>query len=305
MSEEMIDSYRIAASCSRLRLAAPRHTAVGRSGACGVRIAISQRMSTLAELALSLAHSGYLLILHLHQSACGPAAPFRNWLLVGSKIEGDEEQEVGTDDADSSNGGKLFTSTLAGIREPIPVGGGEVGPRSEVDETKIEHKLDDLHDGDVFLPPDADAARALEVVPVHDNMNHQVQGNDDPRNRSVADQLGVAEESSCAMVIGMQESQWLLLQEQEAGIDQFEEFGEVVEIVQNNQLVGPATLVVTDCEENAVPGNRWDQLLGEKHQQNEADGRQEEIVDLEQEVELEGWSVAHKLTPPEYYNVVG
>ena len=46
--------------------------------------------------------------------------------------------------------------------------------------TEIEHELDDLHNGDVLLPPDADAARALEVIPVHDNVDHQVEHNRDP-----------------------------------------------------------------------------------------------------------------------------
>ena len=71
--------------------------------------------------------------------------------------------------------------------------------------TKIQNELGDLADCDVLLPPDADAARALEVVPVHDNVNSQVQGNDGPRNRSVADKLGVAKHGSCAMVVGVEE----------------------------------------------------------------------------------------------------
>ena len=46
--------------------------------------------------------------------------------------------------------------------------------------TKIKDKLGDLHDGDVLLPPDADATRGLEVVPVHDDVHHQVENNGDP-----------------------------------------------------------------------------------------------------------------------------
>ena len=72
--------------------------------------------------------------------------------------------------------------------------------------TKIQNELGDLADCDVLLPPDADAARALEVVPVHDNVNSQVQGNDGPRNGSVADKLGVAKHGSCAMVVSVEES---------------------------------------------------------------------------------------------------
>ena len=54
--------------------------------------------------------------------------------------------------------------------------------------TKIQNKLDDLHHRDVLLPPDSDAPGALEVVPVHDNVNPKVQGNNNPRNGSVADE---------------------------------------------------------------------------------------------------------------------
>ena len=76
--------------------------------------------------------------------------------------------------------------------------------------TEIENELGDLANCDVLLPPDADAARALEVIPVHDNVNGQVQGDDRPGNRGVADKLGVAEHSGCAMVVGV-EGGWILL----------------------------------------------------------------------------------------------
>ena len=46
--------------------------------------------------------------------------------------------------------------------------------------TKINDELDDLETSDPFLPPDLDATRALEVVPVHDNVNHKVERNWDP-----------------------------------------------------------------------------------------------------------------------------
>jgi hypothetical protein len=40
--------------------------------------------------------------------------------------------------------------------------------------------LGDLANGNVLLPPDADASRALEVVPVHNHVNGQVEGNNGP-----------------------------------------------------------------------------------------------------------------------------
>ena len=46
--------------------------------------------------------------------------------------------------------------------------------------TNIKDELGDLADGDVLLPPDADASRALEVVPVHDDVDGQVECDDGP-----------------------------------------------------------------------------------------------------------------------------
>lgn len=37
--------------------------------------------------------------------------------------------------------------------------------------TKINDELKDLQTGNPFFPPNADAAGALEVVPVHNNMH--------------------------------------------------------------------------------------------------------------------------------------
>lgn len=46
--------------------------------------------------------------------------------------------------------------------------------------TEVNDKLDDLEASDPLLPPDTDAASALEVVPVHDDMNRQVEGDRNP-----------------------------------------------------------------------------------------------------------------------------
>lgn len=72
--------------------------------------------------------------------------------------------------------------------------------------TKINDELDDLETGDPLLPPDADATRALEVVPVHDDVDGQVKGDGNPGYGGRADQLGVAEKSGGAMVVAVEES---------------------------------------------------------------------------------------------------
>ena len=46
--------------------------------------------------------------------------------------------------------------------------------------TESNDKLCDLETGDPLLPPDLDATRALEVVPVHDDVYEQVEANDGP-----------------------------------------------------------------------------------------------------------------------------
>jgi hypothetical protein len=77
-------------------------------------------------------------------------------------------------------------------------------------------------------------------------VDHQVESDRDPRDGGKADELGVAEESSRAVVVAVEEgwselalalegkvrspTQWLLLQDQEDGINQFEVLGEVVEL---------------------------------------------------------------------------
>ena len=47
-----------------------------------------------------------------------------------------------------------------------------------------------------------------------------------------------------------------------------------------------------------------DQLLEEQCQQNGADAGEVEVVDHEQGVQLEGWSVAHQLPSTQDYNIV-
>ena len=51
-----------------------------------------------------------------------------------------------------------------------------------IEPTKINDELDNLEAGDPLLPPDADATGALEIVPVHDDVNHQVESDRDPRD---------------------------------------------------------------------------------------------------------------------------
>jgi hypothetical protein len=105
-------------------------------------------------------------------------------------------------------------------------------------------------------------------------------------------------------LITSRRTQWLLLEEQEAGVDQLDKLGEVVQVVENNQFVRPATLVVADGKEKALANYNGKQLLNEERQQYTADGGEIEVVHLEQKVQLERLAVAHQLAAAKDYNVV-
>lgn len=76
--------------------------------------------------------------------------------------------------------------------------------------TKINDELDDLEPGDPFLPPDANTTCALEVVPVHEDVDCQVQGDDNPGHRGTSEKLRVAQNSGGAMVVTVKEGYALL-----------------------------------------------------------------------------------------------
>ena len=71
--------------------------------------------------------------------------------------------------------------------------------------TKVNDKLNDLQTSDPLLPPDTDATGALEVVPVHDDVNGEVEGDGNPGNGGGANELSVAQEGSGAVVVAVQE----------------------------------------------------------------------------------------------------
>lgn len=60
-------------------------------------------------------------------------------LLVGGKVEGDEEEEVRAQDAHTGKSGKLFTSAATGIGSPWEVSVREIGVGSEVNESWSIH----------------------------------------------------------------------------------------------------------------------------------------------------------------------
>jgi len=116
-------------------------------------------------------------------------------------------------------------------------------------------------------------------------------------------------------------TQWLLLEEKEHGVNEFEVLGKVVElvqsvsagsslarrstyVVQNNKFVGPTAIVGANSVEDTISGDLWNQLLKEKNQKSTRDGSQHEVVDLEDEVELERRPFSHQFPTTEDDDVV-
>ena len=213
---------------SHLSLAGTSSPAVG--GGRTVLLAGGQSGLAAAESPLDLLGGGEGLILHLNESTGSASATLLDGLLVGGDVESNEEDEVAGQDAHASERSELLAGADAGAWEPGEVAGGEVGVGGEVDEAEVDDELGDLEDGDVLLPPDADATRGLEVVPVHDDVNGEVEGDDDPGDGGVAEELGVAEKSGGTVVVGVEESQGLLLEDEEDGVNELKVFGQVVEL---------------------------------------------------------------------------
>ena len=115
--------------CHVANLSSPRsgRTAVGLNTGClsvtvGASVRGTQNRLRIGEGSLRHAANGL---------AAGRALAV---LLVGGEVERDEEEEVGAEDTHAGESSELLTGAPAGIGKPRPVGGGEVGPRSEVDE---------------------------------------------------------------------------------------------------------------------------------------------------------------------------
>lgn len=96
--------------------------------------------------------------------------------------------------------------------------------------TKIKNELQDLETRNPFLPPNADTTSTLEIVPVHQNMNEKVQANHNPLDGCRTNELGVAKQCCSAMMVRVEESQWLLFEKEKDRVDQFKVFGQVIEL---------------------------------------------------------------------------
>lgn len=105
------------------------------------------------------------------------------------------------------------------------------------------------------------------------------------------------------MVVGVEESQWFLLQDQKHRVQQLQVFCEVVQVVQHKQWLRPPS-GAADTVVQAVLPERGDELLSEQEKQTSRNGCEVEVVDDEEIVQLHGGSVAHDLATTEDDQVV-
>jgi hypothetical protein len=63
-------------------------------------------------------------------------------------------------------------------------------------------------------------------------VDQQVDGDGHPLHSSHTNKLSVAEESGGTVVVGVEEGQWLLLEDQEDGVNELDVFVDVVELVE-------------------------------------------------------------------------
>lgn len=96
--------------------------------------------------------------------------------------------------------------------------------------------MQNLQTSDPFLPPDADATSTLEVVPVHHNVDKQVDGNRNPLYSGQTNQLSVAKKGRGTVVVSVEEGQGLLFEKEENGVDKFEVLGQIVKLVSCQRL---------------------------------------------------------------------
>ena len=191
-----------------LRLATPRHRSTVCTPARRARTTINVLSSALFPTGNAV-NRWHLQLGHINRRLArgiAPLPPTFARLPICRSIETNKQQQIAAQDRAARDRGKLLAGAVAKVGHPVKVGAGEVGVGGEIDEAEVDDELHDLQARDPLLPPDADAARGLEVVPVHDDVHEQVEGDGHPGDGGEADELGVAEEGGGAVVVGVEES---------------------------------------------------------------------------------------------------
>lgn len=66
------------------------------------------------------------------------------------------------------------------MRQGWKISVGIVGVGGKVDKDQVDKELDNLESSDPFFPPHSDTSGTQKVVPVHDDVNGQVQSDRNP-----------------------------------------------------------------------------------------------------------------------------
>lgn len=91
--------------------------------------------------------------------------------------EVDEEPEIGSEEERSEDGSVLGTVAIVADGTVIEK---KEDSQAEVAEDDVDDELDDLHGGQIFLPPRVDSNGGHGVVPVHEHVDDEVEGDGNP-----------------------------------------------------------------------------------------------------------------------------
>ena len=155
----------------------------------------------------------------------------RRLLAIRGQVKADKQQQITAQDTHARKRSKFLARAFPGIGHPRKIGVREVGVGGEVDEAEIDDELQDLQAGDVLFPPDLDAAGGLEVVPVHDDVHEEIDGNGNPGDGGEADQLRVAEEGGGTVMVGVEEGKRFLFEDHKDCVEELKVFGKVIELL--------------------------------------------------------------------------
>ena len=154
----------------------------------------------------------------------------RSFFPVRRKVKADKEQQVAAQDPHPRKCCEFFASAFPNVGHPGKIGAREIAVGGEVDKAEIDDELQDLQAGDVLFPPDLDAAGRLEVIPVHHDVDEEVEGYRDPGDGGKSNQLRVAKEGRGAVVVGVEEGERFFLEDHEDRVEELEVFREVIKL---------------------------------------------------------------------------
>lgn len=199
-------------------------------------------------------------------------------LLVRLAVEDYKEDQVGRENGHATKNGMLLSGRAGTqVGQMSEVCGSPVCVGCKVDDAQVDDELEDLHRCDGALPGNSDLERSQSIVCIHDDMYEEVQSDDDPADRSPAKKLGEAEQCRGPVVVDVEESKGLLLEDEEDSVDEFDVLEHVVINVQVLHSGGPARLCANGCKEAMVIPDGQD-LLEEAGQEQATAKTEKNIV---------------------------